>query len=239
MATAGDLITAAFIKVGIDSPTTAQTASALISLNNVMSLLGADFMVPVVTSESFTLAVGDPEYTIGSAGQWNTVRPNKVNSCFIRDSSGYDHPIKIIGKNDYSSIWNKSWNAFPTELYFLPEYPLAKIIFDSKPLAANTAYFEFDKNFTEFALTTTSMSLPNEYKEFFVYNLAVSLGEDWDRAISKTVFAQALRTREVVERLIAANRPCSKARFDFAGPGGTADSGYSIGSDTTIDGGSF
>ena len=54
MATAGDIITAAFLKVGVDSPTTAQTASALISLNNMISAWSVEFLAPVPVRTLFT-----------------------------------------------------------------------------------------------------------------------------------------------------------------------------------------
>ncbi len=239
MATAGDLITAAFLKIGIDSPTAAQTASALISLNNMASLLGADLLPPAVVSESFSIVATDPEYTIGASGQWDTVRPMKVLSCFLRDDDQRDLPLDILSSKDYNEIYNKMWDATPTGLYFLPEYPLAKIIFNSRPIAGYDVYFEFLKNFTEFALTTTTMSLPNEYKEFFVYNLAVSLAEDWDRVVSKTVFAQSVRTREVIDRLNAAARTVPKAQFDFY-KGTDIDWGFGgTSNDDLIDGGAF
>jgi len=229
MATAGSIITAAFIKVGIDSPTTAQMASSLISLNNMISLLGADMLAPVVVSQTLALiAPGSAEYTIGETGSpsWNTVRPILVLSCFLRDSGNYDYPVEIMSSKDYALISNKSFDARPTELYFLPEYPLAKIIFNAIPPAgAYNAHFVFLKNFTEFALITTPVALPNEYKEALVYNLAVSLGEDWDRVVSKTVYMQAMRTREVIDRLNAATKVIPKAKFDFGGMVGTTDLG--------------
>lgn len=241
MATAGDIITASFTKVGIDVPTTAQTASGLISLNNIISLLGADMLTPVVVSESFALVAADSEYTIGNTGspQWNTARPIRVISCFLRDSDNFDYPVKIISSRDYALLSNKSFSARPNKLYFLPEYPLAKIIFNTSPDVAYDAYFEFLKNFTEFALTTTTVSLPNEYKEALVYNLAVSLGEDWDRIVSKTILFQAARTREVIDRLNASTKAIPKAKFDFADIGGTQDVGYNVVTDKLIDGGSF
>ena len=238
MATAGDLIAAAFIKVGVQVPTTAQTSSALISLNNMMSLLGADLMTYCVTSEGFSLAATDPEYTVGPAGQWDTVRPLKVLSCFLRDDDNYDHPIRIMDSVEYRDISSKSWDGRPTALYFLPEYPLAKIIFDARPIDEEDVYFEFLKNFTEFALTTTTVTLPPEYKEGLVYNLAVSLGEDWDRVVSKTIYAQAMRTREVIDRLNASNRKAPRAKFDFVeGIGFDITSGG--GTTGLIDGGAF
>lgn len=239
MATATDIITAAFIKVGVESPTVAQNASALISLNNMVSMLGADGLIYSITSEALTVNAGEYEYTIGSGADWDTVRPLKVLSCFLRDDDNYDWPVSIIGSKDYNIRPNKRFTARPTELYYLPEYTVAKVIFNTSPDAGYDAYFEFLKNFTEFATGATKVDLPNEYKEALVYNLAVSLGEDWDRKVAPSILANAVRTREVIDRLNASVRVPSRAKFDFAGLGGTSDSGYSVVTDEYIDGGAF
>jgi hypothetical protein len=181
---------------------------------------------------------GDSEYTIGSGGQWNTARPISVRSCYLRDADDFDWNVRIISSKDYNRYSNKSYSARPTELVFIPEYPLAKIIFNTSPDMAYDAHFEFEKNFTEFATAATAVTLPPEYKEALVYNLAVSLAEDWNREVTKSVYAQALRTRDVIERLNAAARTVPLARFDFSGIGAqTGD--YSIVSDEKIDGGAF
>lgn len=239
MATATDIITAAFIKVGVETPTAAQNASALISLNNMVSLLGAEGLIYSITSEALTVNAGEYEYTIGSGADWDTVRPLKVLSCFLRDDDNYDWPVNIIGSKDYNIRSNKTFTARPTELYYLPEYTVAKVIFNTSPDAAYDAYFEFLKNFTEFATGATTVALPNEYKEALVYNLAVSLGEDWDRKVAQSVLMNAARTREIIDRLNASVRVTSRAKFDFAGLGGTSDSGYSVVTDEYIDGGAF
>ena len=217
MTTAADIITQAFGKVGVRNPTAAQIASALISLNNLVSMLGPDIFPPYRTRENLTLTAGDAEYTIGSGGDLATVRPMSLESCYLRDSNGYDYPVNIVAPADYNDLYCKTLEGRPENVYFTPEYPLAKILFDYEPDEAYTAYFDFVKNLTEFAATTTSVSLPNEHKEMLVYNLAVSLGEDWDRTVSRTVIARAQETRDIIERMQAANRPCAKATFDWTG----------------------
>ena len=237
MATAGELITAAFIKIGIGSPTAAQTASALISLNDMVSSWGGENLIYAVTSEGFTVTAADAEYTIGSGGDWDTVRPNRIISAFLRNSDNYDWPLRPMSSKDYNRLSNKSFDARPNMFYFLPEYPLAKIIFNCSPDDGYSFYAEYIKTFTEFALTTTAVTLPPEYKEALVYNLAISLGEDWDRTVSKTVIANAIRTKQILDALIASQKIPPLARFDFAGIGSTSDSGYSIVTDDLIDGG--
>jgi len=241
MATAGDIITAAFIKVGVESPTAAQTASALISLNNMVSLLGADMLAPGVVSEGFSLEATDPEYTIGPGCEWDTAIPLKVINCFLRDDLNADTPVRVLSSKDYNYLGNKSFSGRPSALYFLPGTSSAKIIFNTRPDVGYDAYFEFLKNFTEFATTATTVSLPAEYKEALVYNLAVSLGEDWDRVVSKTLLVQAERTRAVIQQLSAATKEVAKARFDFSwmGPSEGAEELFAGGSTEVIDGGAF
>jgi hypothetical protein len=239
MATAGDIITAAFIKVGVDNPSVGQTASALISLNNMIGMWGAQRLIYSVTTEGFTVSALDSEYTVGAGGQWSTVRPLGILSCYLRNSDDYDFPVKPISSRDYNNYSNKSYTARPTELYFLPEYPLAKIIFNTAPDTDYDAYFEFLKGFTEFATTATSVALPNEYKEALVYNLAVSLAEDWDRKIPQTVLVKAEKYKIDVATLLASQKLPPRARFDFYGHRRIVDGDYNIATDQINDYGVF
>jgi hypothetical protein len=219
MATANDLITAAFQKVNVYSPTTAQVASALISLNNMISMWGVEFLNYVPTSESLSVTT-TATYTIGSGGTWDTVRPISVEECYLLDSDGYSHPVGIISVKDYSRISSKTFSARPENLYFVPEYPLAKIVFESVPDTTYTAYFVFHKPITELSAVGTTVSLPDQYKEAIVYNLAISLGEDWDRKIPQTVVMRAMQTKDLLLRLNAINNPPPMASFDISGSGG-------------------
>jgi len=216
MATAGDLITAAFLKVGVGSPTANQTASALISLNNMVSSWGGEQLVTAVTRENFTLTAGDAEYTIGLGGDFDTVRPIRIESAFLRDTEDYDWPLEVVSAKDVNAVTYKATEAKPGKLYFVPEVTLAKIIFDCEPDIAYVLYLESWKNFTEFTDTTTTVTLPNEYKEAIIYNLAVSLAEDWDRVVSKSVMMRADETKYLLSAANAATRPVPTAKFDLA-----------------------
>jgi len=213
--TAGDLITAAFLKIGVDSPTAAHTASALISLNNMVSSWGGELMAPSLTRENFTLTAGTASYTIGAAGVFATVRPIRIESAFLRDTDGYDWPLDIVSVKDINAVTYKTTEAKPGRMYFAPEETLAKIVFECEPDIAYVLYIDSWKNFTEFALTTTTVTLPNEYKEAIVYNLAVSLAEDWDRVVSSTVQQRAQDTKYLISAANAATRPVPTAKFDL------------------------
>lgn len=213
--TAGDLITAAFNKVGVYNPTANQTASALISLNNLVSSWVTEYLRPAAIRESFTLTSGDAEYTIGPSGDKDTVRPMRIENAYLTDSAGHSWPIEVINAKDWNDVGYKATEAKPERVYFIPQETTAKIIFECEPNEAYTFYYEAWQPITEFTDTTTETTLPVEYKEAVVYNLAVSLAEDWDRTIHPSVYERAKETKYLLSAAGASTRPPAKAKFDM------------------------
>jgi len=204
MATANDIINAAFRKIGLSNPSSSDADNALSSLNELRGAWGLEFLINSVTSESFNLIVGQSVYTIGSGGDFNTVRPIKIDSFYIRDSNGYDRIMTEISPDDFDRIKYKSFSAKPYWFYYLPEYPLGKIILNKEPDLVYTAYFKFVKNFTEFADITDTVDLPNEYKEALIYNLAIAEAENRDVQISQSAYVRAAETKDLISRRNAA-----------------------------------
>jgi len=217
MAAASDIISKASTKVGVASPTATQNAEALASLNDMIAFWGTENLHFVVTSETLSIGTSTATYTIGSGGNLNTVRPVGIEKCFLKDANGYDWPVDLMSSDRYNRLDYKPTVARPTKLYYLPEFPLAKVIFETVPDAAYTAYFEFKKGFSAFASTTATLgaTFPSEYYEALVYNLAVAIAENWDRKIPPTVMMRAQETKTAIESMNAANRPVPDAKFDL------------------------
>jgi hypothetical protein len=218
--TVANILTASFYKVGIDTPTSAQQDAAFNSLNRMIESWGAEGLCYSVTSESQAVTT-TATYTIGAtadSGDWDTpVRPLDLLSCFLRDSDNYDHPVRVMSWRDWNDISYKAFSGRPVAVYFIPEYPLAKVVFDSTPDTTYTAYFEWKVPIQVFAsiTTTASSKLPTGYLDAIVYNLAVQLAEDWGRNPNETVYVNAVKLKENLEKLIASQRIPPKARFDF------------------------
>jgi hypothetical protein len=215
MATAGELITAAFNKVGVYSPTTAQMSSGLTSLNIMLSGWNPEILQPALTFESLTLTAGDREYTIGTTADLVTTRPLRIESAFLRDSDNYDWPLEIVAAKDANAVTYKATEARPEKFYYIPEETNGKIFFECEPDEAYTLYLESWKPFTECTASSTTFTLANEYKEAIVYNLAISLAEDWDRQVPATVVKRAEETKYLLSAANAATRPVPKAKFDM------------------------
>lgn len=218
--------------------TAAEKASALITLNNLVSIEGAQYNVPVKTEETFALEVGDAEYTIGSGGQFDTVRPIDLLGCYLRSSDSSDYGIKVISHKDYRKIFEKTLSGKPTKVTYLPESPLGKIIFNYLPDYAYNAYFSFWKNFTEFAALDETITLPNEYKAFLVSNLAVQLAEDWDRTPSKWLYESADRARSALETMLAAQRRVPVLKYEVS-IGNESEGTNILLDEVYVDGGAF
>lgn len=217
MATANTITDGAYKKIGIETPDSDQDADALFELNNMLSAWVTDFMVPYITRESDTLVVGTSEYTVGSGGDLDTVRPMSIENCYLVDSDNRSYIVKIRSALDYNRTSQKTYEGRPRELYYVPEYPLAKIIYDREPEYAYTVNYEFWKQLTEFAAIDTTFTFPNEYKRPMVYNLAIALAENNSITPSQTVIATARETYSLVKRVTAINRPPPTIFFDFYG----------------------
>ena len=214
--TAQTIIDAGYRKCGILLPTSEEEDNGLEALNDMISSWTTEYLSPYVTRESKALTAGTAEYTIGSGGNLDTVRPMSVLNCYLVDTDGYSYKnLDIMSAKDYNRVLLKTAEGRPTGLYFVPEYPLAKVIFNYEPDAVYTAYFEFQKQITEFAALSTTVSLPLEYKEALIYNLAIKLAEDNSIGLSQSVLTTAEVSKFLLSRTNAANRIPPKARFDF------------------------
>lgn len=215
MATVNELTDAAYIKCGIRSPDATDDAEALLAINNMIGSWSADIIIPVFIQNEYTLTVGKAEYTIGSGSDFDQVRPVNITNAYLKDSDEYSYPLKIISVHDYNKIGQKTLSGRPVSLFYYPTYPEAQIVFNKKADKAYTACFEFIHHLTEFAAITTTVSLPNEYKEALIYNLAIRLAENNSIELSPSVFTLAQAAYFNLSRITAINRMPPMARFDF------------------------
>lgn len=221
MATAQDIIDAAYRKIGLKDPSVTDRGTALAMLNNMISVWGLDSLLPYLVRESFDLTIGKAEYTIGSGGDFDTIRPLGLNNVYLVNSDHYSFLVDAFGVKDYNRTRNKTLSGRPTKVYFIPEYSLAKLIFNRQTDVIYTAHFEFNKNFTEFGAIGTTVDLPNEYKEAMIYNLAIRLAEDESIALSQSVIQIAGNSLLTINRHNALSKIPNRIKFDFVSGSGS------------------
>lgn len=164
-------------------PEPTEYENALESANSMLKTWAVNGLVTFhIVKENFALEAGKADYTIGTDGDFNTARPNQVVVGFLRDSNGYDYPVKVIDREKYNSLPVKTLSARPTEIYVYPTFPLSTIYTNTEPDQAYTLYLDSLKPLTALALDT-ELNLPPEYEEAIIYNLAMRLCPDYGRQV--------------------------------------------------------
>lgn len=206
MATARSIIEGAFRLCGINSPSISQLENALTVLNDMLSLWSAErLMVPYVVEESFTLTAGISIYTIGTGGDFDTVRPMRIVDAYLRDSSNIDYSVvTTMSLEEYNSIQDKNTQARPEKLYYSPEYPLGKIHFSSRP-DQNYVFKIFSwKPLNSFQDLDANINLPSEYIKTMRLSLAVELAPELNVRLDPLIVQQAVGAHMVIRNL---NKP--------------------------------
>jgi hypothetical protein len=186
--TAQEIIEAAFIELGIlvsgGSPNANDLAWSLGKLNRMLKSWSTDGInLHHRTKESFSLVSGTPSYTIGSGGDFDTVRPLVVEKAFIR-ISGHDYPLGIRPAAEYWTLTEKSTEDQPLKLYYDPIYPLGTIYLYYTPNSAYSLHIVSQKPLLTYVSAATEISLPGEYEDCLVLNLALRLASRYGKAIS-------------------------------------------------------
>ncbi len=179
MATVNDLIKATFRKlnvVGVNGdPSANQLSEGLDNINRMLSMWNTDGLIKYyIQRETFNFVAGQQSYTIGSGGDFNTVRPVEILE-ITTDSSGITYRIDLVNYADWMRITNKSESEeTPSWAYYEPSYPLGRVYFWGKPTSTNSVVIASEKPFSAFSNGDT-VSLPPGYEKAVIDNLALEL----------------------------------------------------------------
>jgi len=207
------IIESALRKLGIREISQARWDDALEAVNQLQYSWG-DNLHNAPTQEYFTLTAGTASYTIGSGGDFDTVRPVKLISAFIRDSSGNDHEVDFMPLDEYDLICDKDASGRPTRLYYHPSNTLGIIYFDKAPDSAETFYLTSLKPITAYTLTSETFTMPIEYELAFIYNLTIILADEYNMLPSQNIVNMAnILLTQIAERN---SDPIPLAQFDMA-----------------------
>ena len=207
MATSRTLIKAALRKIGIVTDDAGIEQDAFADLKRMLEVWSTkQILVHASAEDNFALVAGTASYTMGTAGTASTTRAKKIHNAFIRDSDNYDHPVEIISENQYNAITDKTTRSRPYWLFYDPKYALGYIYLYPTPDTADTAYIESLQLIQSIANVTTVISLPGEYEEAIIYNLAIRLAPEHEVQIPMEVMALAMSSLDAIGVLNAANQ---------------------------------
>ncbi len=129
--------------------------------------------------ETIYTTTGLQSYTIGTTCNFDTPRPDRLHAAYARllpnNSTGaVDYPLTIIDSyEDYAAISLKELKSFPTAVFYDSAYPTGQIFIYPIPTVNQFEIHLVIKNqMSEFANLTTDISLPPEYQDALIWNLA-------------------------------------------------------------------
>lgn len=203
------------ISQGDDITGTDQETDALAVLNSLISSLSAErLIIPHLTTDSKVLTASDGEYTFGTGGDIDSARPNRIEHAYVRDSQGNDFPVEIINVAKYDDISLKTSEGRPFYLYFIAEYPLARVKIYYEPSEAYTLIMDSWKPLTQVATAAATVSLSGEYKRMLEYALAVDIAPEYGHTLDRSVFEMAEKSMRAVKSLNSI--PVAESKVDRA-----------------------
>ncbi len=181
---------------------------------------------------TFTIVSGTRDYTVGTGGTINRIRPEFINEVRFIDTGPTarpEYPLTRYLDDDWNRVTLKTLQGvYPIAWYYNPTYPLGVVSLWPVPTSGTLqGQFYAPAAITEFTSIIDAIALPPGYREALVTNLAVRLAPSYSAPITKD-------TRDAAENalnaIMAANLRPAELMSDAAllGAGGRRRLSYSI-----------
>ena len=216
------------IAPGTEAPPAAYRTNGLQALQLLLAeWSGEGLSVPFVTQEAITMVASQHSYTVGENGSpdLNTVRPEKIDGAFVRDSNNYDYHVDVIGERAFTAIVAKDSAASrPQVLWYNPTVPNGTAYVDPTPDSTDSLYIVHAAPMTEpatlgeSALNTTGVA--RNYHNALSWCLAEQMAPMFGKQVPRTVEKMAERGYNRIVSLNAARRR-QAAVIDTPGQGGS------------------
>lgn len=175
--TRDELIADALIQIGAldpeaGTPTATQITKAALVLNMMVKSwhspanhLWTRRMVPVTLT-------GASSYNLGAAN--STVRPLRIISGYIRNTSNTDTPITVISREEYNLFGNKASTGTTVNVYYDPLLDTG-IIYTYPISSTGTLFLNCEYPLMDFTVSGDSPDFPQEWYNALRWNLAKEL----------------------------------------------------------------
>lgn len=135
-----------------------------------------DISVPMVASNA-TYQIGD---TATGTGAVVTNRPLRIQDAYIRDASGHDTTLKIISRQEYDILGDKTTLNVPNQIFYDPALTNGVLTVWPVPQdATNTIHLVVQKPLADFNLSTDNPDFPQEWYQALKWGLAAELAPEY------------------------------------------------------------
>jgi len=163
-----------------ETPTASQVSDAATTLNMLVKAWMADGMpLWAIRTVTITPVAGQNTYT------YNTPKLLKPIQAWNRQTaSQVDIPMRMISRQEYNILGNKSTTGNPIQLFFNPNLNSTEIkLFptpDATSAAQNVIYIVAQVPYQDFDTATDTPDFPQEWYEAVKYGLAVRLAGEYN-----------------------------------------------------------
>lgn len=210
MSAAVDLIALALKDIGalgIGQAISAEdTADALATLNMMLGQWQGERLSVYHLVDTAKQATGAQSYTVGTGGDFNVLRPIRINAAYARLNAGsatpIDYPVTIIdSREDYSRIALKALQSFPGWAYYDPAFPLGNLLFYPVPNSTFELHIVTMEALPQFTAPAQTINLPPEYMAAIRYNLGVYLAPSYQIEPQPSLVRLAMNAKRVIKRM--------------------------------------
>lgn len=149
-------------------------------------------------------ADGSLNYSIGSGGDLNYPRPDRVEAAFFRQLAGapgnlVDYPLEVLNsREDYNRIALKGMQSFPSVAFYDSGYPLGYVYIWPVPTDVYEIHLTLKATLSAFSSLNDEIILPPEYEEALRVNLAVRLKVKYQMPIDPQLIGLAKSALNVI-----------------------------------------
>ena len=207
-ATANDIIKRAYRILGDlgtgEALTASQADDGLEALNAMVDSFSIErLMIYHVRQESLTWPANTTSRTIGSGGDFDTHRPDRIeNGTYFEDSNSIAYAVDVIrNRAVYDNIYDKTvTSSYPEILFYDPSMTLGTLYVYPVPSGSLTLRLNSWQPLQVFDSLTEALTLPPGYRRMLAYNLAKELEAETGLILSMGAHQIANKSKAIVKR---------------------------------------
>jgi len=207
--------------IGVDQTLTAKEVSdGLRKFNDVLEegSLYSQFVYGQA-NQTFATVATQASYTIGPAGNWNTVRPVTINEPAYATVQGISFPYRQVNQQQYDLIWFKAQPGGGTDVgqcfLYVNEDPLGIVTLWPVPSAVFSITFSIDRVLSAVTNAAATITFPPGYAKAFTYKLGVELAPLFGKKMTNYPDVAQIQ-RETWGSVKRANRKPPVMQYDSA-----------------------
>jgi len=206
--TADDIITRAYRILGDlgsgEALTASQANDGLEALNAMLDSFSIErLMIYQVRQESLTWPANTTSRTIGSGGDFDTHRPDRIETgTYFQDSNNIAYGVKVVRNREvYDNIYDKTvTSSYPNMLFYDSSVTLATMYVYPVPNQELTLKLNSWQPLTVFDSLAEVHNLPPGYRRMLQYNLAKELEAESGLVLSMGAHRIANQSKAIVKR---------------------------------------